>query len=535
MPKTQENCPLIAESLNAERELGALILQTAPIAVFSIDLNHRITSWNHKMAQLTGYLAYEAIGKSPNLFYGSKEKPYQPEPLDTSYISKRETVFRRKDQEIRTASRKTELLRDSEGNITGGIECLDETTGQKLFHDELLKIQTALNDATDAMVITDLTGKVTYVNMAFGPLFKYTLETINEDGIQAIFVDQNVARDVLGAILNEDSWSGEVQMVSRTGRSFPVLLRATPIWGDTISEGPIGVLLIINDITERKRLETQLLQSQKLEAIGQLAAGIAHEINTPMQYVGDNTRFLKESFENLIGLLNKSSQLLGSKQDGFFNPNLVEETAQAFLSSDLEFLSREIPVAIAQTLEGISRVSEIVRAMKEFSHPSDQEKTETNINEAILNTITVARNEWKYVADTETVLDPNLPPVPCLRGEFNQVILNLLVNAAHAIGDVVGDGSERKGKITVVTRQEGNWVQITVADTGTGIAPEIHSKIFDPFFTTKEVGKGSGQGLAIAHDVIVKKHGGILTFETEVGKGTRFMVRLPLVPEPKMG
>jgi PAS domain S-box-containing protein len=533
MSTAQENSSFIAESLIEDRELGALLLQTAPIAVFSMDLEHRITSWNHKMAQLTGYPAQEVIGKTPHLFYGSQEKPYQPVPFDSGYITTEEIVFRRKDQEIRTTSRKTELLRDSKGNIIGGIECLDETTGQKLFHDELLKIQTALNDATDAMIITDLAGKATYVNMAFGPLFKYTLETINEDGIRAIFVDQNMARDVLCAILNEDSWSGETQMVSRAGRTFPALLRATPIWGDTISEGPIGVLLIINDITERKCLETQLLQAQKLEAIGQLAAGIAHEINTPMQYVGDNTRFLKESFEDLITLLNKSAQFLPSKNDGNLNPTLLGEMENAFLSADVEFLSKEIPIAIAQTLEGISRVSEIVRAMKEFSHPNDQEKSETNINEAILNTITVARNEWKYVADLETMLDPNLPPVPCLRGEFNQVILNLLINAAHAIEDVVGNGSEQKGKITVVTRQDGNWAEITIRDTGTGIAREIQSKIFDPFFTTKEVGRGSGQGLAIAHGVIIKKHGGTLTFETEAGKGTTFMIRLPLICENK--
>jgi PAS domain S-box-containing protein len=535
LQEVQENYPLMEDALTVQKDLGPLILQTAPIALFALDLEHRITSWNNKMTHLTGYLPHEVLGQSPALFYGSKEKPYHPTPFNPSYIVTQEIPLRRKDGEIRATTRTTELLRNAQGEIIGGTECLIEMTGQKLFHDELLKIQTALNDATDAMVITDLAGTVTYVNMAFGPLFKYTLETINEKSIRAIFVDQNVAGNVLDTILNEDSWCGEIQMVSRAERTFPALLRATPIWGDTISVGPIGVLLIINDITERKHLETQLLQAQKLEAIGQLAAGIAHEINTPMQYVGDNTRFLKDSFGNLVKLLNKLSKLLSCKKTDNFNLTLMGEVEEAFLSADVEFLAGEIPLAIAQTLEGIGQVSEIVRAMKDFSHPNDQEKSDTNINEAIQNTIIVARNEWKYVADMEMVLDPALPLVPCLRGEFNQVILNLLVNAAHAIGDVVGDPPEQKGKITVTTRKDGNWVEIRICDTGTGIAKEIQSKIFDPFFTTKEVGKGSGQGLAMAHSAIVKKHQGTLTFETEVGKGTTFIVRLRLVSEAKTG
>ncbi len=196
--------------------------------------------------------------------------------------------------------------------------------------------------------------------------------------------------------------------------------------------------------------------------------------------------------------------------------------------TDFNYLQEEIPKAIKQTLEGVERVAKIVRAMKEFSHPGPKEKTPTNLNRAIENTVTVARNEWKYVAEITLDLDPDLPLVPCLPQEFNQVILNLIVNAAHAIGDVVGHGGQEKGTISVSTRRKGDKVEIKVADTGTGIAPEIRSKIFDPFFTTKEVGKGTGQGLAIARSIIVDKHGGTITFETEVSKGTTFTICLPL-------
>ncbi|MBU0595079.1 histidine kinase, partial [Candidatus Bipolaricaulota bacterium] len=198
---------------------------------------------------------------------------------------------------------------------------------------------------------------------------------------------------------------------------------------------------------------------------------------------------------------------------------------------DLDFLKEEIPKAIAQSLEGVGRVAEIVRSMKEFSHPGGTEKQATDLNRAIEATITVARNEWKYVAEMAMDLDPDLPPVPCLAGDFNQVILNLIINAAHAIGDVVGENSGEKGTVTITTRQNGDWAEIRISDTGTGIPEENRSKIFDHFFTTKELGKGTGQGLAIAHAVITEKHSGTITVESEVGKGTTFIIRLPIEPE----
>ena len=287
------------------------------------------------------------------------------------------------------------------------------------------------------------------------------------------------------------------------------------------------VVQVVRDITEQKLLESQLVQAQKLEAIGQLAAGIAHEINTPTQYVGDNTQFLEESFADLSGLLERYRRLLEAAKAGPVSPELIAETEDALEEADVEYLREEIPQAIAQSLEGIARVSEIVQAMREFSHPGVEEKTAVDLNRAIGSTITVARNEWKYVAEMETSFDPELPAVPCLPGELNQVVLNLLLNAVHATSDVMGDGSKGKGVIRVSTQCDGDWVEIRISDTGTGIPEEVRSRIFDPFFTTKEVGKGTGQGLAIAYNVVVEKHGGNLSFETEMGKGTTFIIRLP--------
>lgn len=272
-----------------------------------------------------------------------------------------------------------------------------------------------------------------------------------------------------------------------------------------------------------------LAESQKHESIGRLAAGIAHEINTPTQYVGDNTRFLQEAFESLRGVLLDYEVLLRALRKGPVQDEEVGRVEAAVAAAEIDYLVEEIPQAIRQTLEGISRVSDIVRAMKDFSHPDTPDKILTNLNRAIQSTLTVARNEWKYVADLVTDFDAQLPHVPCLPGPLNQAVLSIVINAAHAIGDVVAtDGG--KGTITVATRRDGEWAEIRIGDSGTGIPKEVRDSVFDQFFTTKEVGRGTGQGLAVARSVIVEKHGGTIKFETEVGRGTTFIVRLPLEP-----
>ncbi|HEX9047483.1 MAG TPA: ATP-binding protein, partial [Verrucomicrobiae bacterium] len=304
----------------------------------------------------------------------------------------------------------------------------------------------------------------------------------------------------------------------------------------------IGLVGISRDITESKRaeeelqrrerekhrMELQLRQSQKLESIGQLAAGIAHEINTPTQYVGDNTRFVLDSFAAISKVLESHEQLLAAAKAGGITPELLANAEEILAASDLDYLREQIPAALKETLEGVERVTKIVRAMKEFSHPGGKEKTAADLNKAIESTITVARNEWKYVADMNLALDPLLPLVPCFVGEINQAVLNLIVNAAHAIGDVVEKEPGAKGTITVQTRRDGDFAEIRVGDTGTGIPEAVRSKIFEPFFTTKGVGKGTGQGLAMVYGTIVNRHGGTVNFETETGKGATFIMRLPL-------
>ncbi|MFL6465774.1 MAG: sensor histidine kinase [Bryobacteraceae bacterium] len=277
-----------------------------------------------------------------------------------------------------------------------------------------------------------------------------------------------------------------------------------------------------HEFSEQGLLEGQLVQAQKLESIGQLAAGMAHEINTPIQYVGDNFRFISDSFLQIDKILAQYALLLESVKRAESLSNLVAEIESTITDVDLEYLREEIQ----QCKEGIERVAHIVKAMKEFSHPGSHRMKPVDLNHAIESTLVVCRNEWKYVAEAATDLDPTLPPVRCLAGELKQVILNLVINAAHTIAEA--KRTDGLGRISVSTRQSGELVEIRIEDNGVGIPAAIQSRIFDPFFTTKEVGKRTGQGLAIARNVIVKKHGGTLSFETQLGAGTTFLIQLAI-------
>ncbi len=297
----------------------------------------------------------------------------------------------------------------------------------------------------------------------------------------------------------------------------------------------IGTVHIVSDITFRKKAERErdkmhakLMHAQKLEAVGELAAGIAHEINTPIQYVRSNLDFLKDGFDDILQVLTNYEGLLEKNKKGEDVKKIIGEIEEKVDEVDLDYLKKEVPLAISQSLEGIDKVSHIVRAMKEFSHPASRAKEPNDLNRIIENTITISKNEWKYVANLEKDLDPDLPMVPCLADEIGQVVLNMIVNAVHAIEDKIGNKKgEVKGKITIKTRHNNGFAIIKISDTGIGIPKEILNRIFDPFFTTKEVGRGSGQGLAISRSVIVEKHGGEIEVDTKPGKGTIFTIKLP--------
>jgi signal transduction histidine kinase len=292
-----------------------------------------------------------------------------------------------------------------------------------------------------------------------------------------------------------------------------------------VEELRVRNVTLLAEITERKLLESQLVQAQKLESIGQLAAGIAHEINTPIQYVGDSVEFLRSAVASIDGVLEQYRQELHALPESASSGAMLDRLRAAEEAAELNFLRAEMPRAFERSLEGVVRVAKIVRAMKEFSFPDAHEHCYANINQALETTLIVAHNEYKLVARIDAQYG-ELPDVKCNISELNQVFLNLVVNAAHAIQDSGKDVLE--GVIAVRTALDGDLVEIAIGDNGCGVAPEIANKIFDPFFTTKEVGRGTGQGLSIARATVVTRHGGTLSFETGPGRGTTFFVRLPV-------
>jgi PAS domain S-box-containing protein len=272
-----------------------------------------------------------------------------------------------------------------------------------------------------------------------------------------------------------------------------------------------GVVGIGFDITERKEVEARMASSDRLESIGRLAAGVAHEINTPIQYLNDSVSFIREGVGELLAYIDKLHAALPQKPAG---------------DDDIEYMREELPPALTRVADGLSRIAEIVRSMKHFSHADQSEMGEVDLNAAIASTLVIARSEYKDCADLETFYG-EIPKVTCHGGQINQVVLILVVNSAHAVADVVKKNGGR-GRLVVQTSLKGEFVEIAISDTGGGIPEAIRERIFDPFFTTKEVGRGTGQGLSIARNVIVKGHGGELDFETAIGTGTTFYVRLPV-------
>lgn len=389
---------------------------------------------------------------------------------------------------------------------------------------EAEKLVTALLEGIGAafFIVDPDTGYVTNINYNAMSMLNVSSNSQSCSLCGDVFanMDQDKQEFLCPQSLEQDSYvEGVVQGVD--GQPFPIARHLVPV--EVGGREHVGVILF--DITERKNLERRLSIAQKLESIGELASGVAHEINTPIQYIGDSVQFIQETFVDVTSAMNIKDRLISRCRDEGIHEDLIKQVEELNDEADLDFVMSELPKACERALDGTGRVTEIVRAMKQFSHPGSEGKTAIDLNQALENTITVAKNEWKYVAEVETDFDP-LPLVPCLAGDINQVFLNLVVNAAHAIEDLVGN-SGQLGVIKIMTRKGINSVIIAISDTGSGILPENRDKIFDPFFTTKEVGKGTGQGLAIVHDIVVERHGGSIDVVSEPGKGSTFSITLP--------
>ncbi|MEM8946926.1 MAG: PAS domain S-box protein [Planctomycetota bacterium] len=390
-------------------------------------------------------------------------------------------------------------------------------------------LRMVIDTANDAFVSTNLAGEILEWNSKAEELFGWTHdEAVGKRLSETIFTPDVSGRGTGGLQylikVKNKGQRIETKASTRDGSEMPVEVSIAPM--------RIGNSFVLNafihDITSRKILQSKLAHAHKMESVGQLSAGIAHEINTPTQYVGDNSRFLQESFVDLMQVFDAYDGLLQAIDGGGDVGAAASRAKSAADEADLDYLKSEVHLAIEQSLEGVERVASIVRAMKEFSPPGSVCKTPTDLNQGIRNTITVATHEWKYVAEVETDLDETLPLVPCLPGDLNQVILNLIVNGAQAIGEKIGEHPTEKGRIHIASAHTKKHVEIRIRDSGNGIPDAIVNRIFDPFFTTKDVGVGSGQGLAIARSVVVEKHSGTLEVETAVGEGTTFIIQLPL-------
>ena len=411
-------------------------------------------------------------------------------------------------------------------------EALLESKSLELFHAnkeleaQIARTQMILNAVADGTAIVDADGRIELFNSAAQQLFQCTEDDVLGKTIDEVQLTADAEPRTFGRLLANckavDNATVSRKMVAKRKDGSTFQMEAT-CSSDSV-DGRTVFPLVFRDITRQLELEQQLAHAQKMESVGQLAAGIAHELNTPIQYVSHNLAFLEEQFGELIGVIDRSVDCVESMGES----KRVEALSEAIEEADLEFVRDEIPRALAQTLEGTRRVATIVSAMREFSHPGGNEKQPTDINKAIESTVAVSRNEWKYLADLKLELDDSLPLVPCLPNEFNQVVLNLIVNAAYAIGQVVGNDRDTKGTITIQTRGDDDSVVIAITDTGPGIPESIRRKVFDPFFTTKPPGQGTGQGLSLAYSCIVEQHGGAIHLESEPGQWTTFTIRLPL-------
>jgi len=519
------------EELYGSRQMLQSILDAIPQRVFWKDRNGIYLGGNRALASdagldtpaaIVGKTDFDLAWRASAELYRSDDQQVMEQGLPKLNFEERQN---RPDGSVLWLHTNKLPLRDRDGVVTGVLGTYEDITERKQSEEALRLAQSSLEHAADAIYWISPVGGIVYANQAACRHLDHSRDEFLALSVPDI--DPLFPREVWSAFWEDLKTRGsrnfETQHKTKQGRIFPVEITATYLEFD----GQEYALAFARDITERRQLESQLRQAHKLEGIGQLAAGIAHEINTPTQFVADNLTFLRDSWKTTRELLQQYRDAI-QNASSTLPPDLLAALQEAERKSDFTFVSAEVPHAIDQSLDGTHRVAEIVRAMKEFSHPDSVEKTATDLNKGVASTITVARNEWKYVANIATRFDETLPSVVCYPGDVNQVVLNLLVNAAHAIKDKMKDGE--KGKITVCTHLRGEFAEISVTDSGTGIPEEIRPRIFDPFFTTKEVGKGTGQGLSLAHGVIVKKHSGKIWFETEMGRGTTFFIHLPIQP-----
>ncbi|CAA7619581.1 Signal transduction histidine kinase [Candidatus Terasakiella magnetica] len=566
------------EDLDHLRQRYELILDSAGEGIVGLDPDGRITFANRMAGQIIGRTAAEMIGQcfycqiSPNQNQCGNTCPASESPVVEAYLSGIAgqicgEVFRHSDGQtipvdyfvapmIENGRPSGAVLVFRDATLRLQYELTLEEQQRELAHlvaertrelqreiDIRAHTETALRASRERLKgITDnlfegvlVVGREGYVSFA-NPSAKQFLECgdFGED-IEGYPLDVLLrVRTATGDVTFKDSpfhrvirenttfRDDDAAVVTASGKALSVAYACSPLGED---EDKRSAIISFRNIETLKKAQREALQASRLASVGQLAAGIAHEINTPIQYVGDNLRFIDDALGKLMSAVSAGRELA---TEAILHPPMEGAATKfdaAFRTAKIPFLLAEVPAAVAESLDGVAQIARIVLSMKEFSHPGTSTKTMTDMNRALDSTLTVSRNVWKHAAEMERDFDLSLPPVLCHAGELNQVFLNLIVNAAHAIEM---SGKPLPGKITVSSSHEGDHVVIKVADNGIGVPEAIRERIFDPFFTTKDVGKGTGQGLAICRDVVMAKHGGSLELADNDGGGTVFIVRLPI-------
>jgi len=535
--KVAERTRSLAEQLHLHQNL----IDAIPVPVYYKGLDGKYLGCNLAFATAVNVPRESIIGKTVldvhAAIAGESLWSKDEELFRTGGVQVYEQVFPLADGTTSTGIIHKAAFRDIDGKISGLIGVRLDITELKQTEQALRasegKLRSIMDNLQIGVVMIDPRMEILGINRQVGQWFPQAREATGKLCYQ-VFVegDQQAPCELCPS-----------QAVFATGKASEVTLRRETAEGEKFfralaspmydENGEIvAALELLEDVTEALAAERELRQAQKLEAVGQLAAGIAHEINTPVQYIGDNIRFLEDACRDLLDIQRQYAALVQKVKELGVEQELVGEIEEAVEAADMPFLAEEVPKTVQQSLDGVNRVGKIVQAMREFSHPGTSEKSYVNINRALESTLTISRNEWKYVAEVATDLAPDLPPVLCLPGEMNQVFLNIIVNAAHAIGDVTDGGNKGMGLIRLATRAQGDKVEIRISDSGSGVPEAVRHRIFDPFFTTKKVGKGTGQGLAIARSVVVDKHQGAIRFETETGRGTTFIIQLPIGEKP---
>lgn len=513
------------------------IAKASPVGIVITNMEGHLLYANEQMHRLMGANSVELAGRG----WIQRIHPDERTPILESWFSS--SPVRKRRRELRMISNKKEILwvlgqivelKNSQGDIVGNVLTFTDITQIKEAELAKSRLSAAIEQAGEMVIITDLEAHITYVNPSFEDVTGYKREEVVGKNPRILNSGEQSAafyEDLWKTVTSGNVWSGRSLNLKKNGQRYTQEFSIGPIRDDQGSI--IGYVGVARDISDQLIIEAQLRQSQKLESIGELAAGIAHEINTPTQYVSSNIQFLKDSFVTYEKMLDQCRKLIqevltmdekaqcGSLHD--FAENLLDE-------KELEYLKEDIPQALIESESGLKRVAEIVRSVKQLAHPGEMNKSYHRLNEVARDAVTVSANEWKYVAEIKTEYDEDLPAVYCLKGEVGQVVLNLIINGAHAIEKKKEDSGEQ-GVISIKTYRSGDSAVLEVSDTGTGIPQDVIDKIFDPFFTTKEVGKGTGQGLAIAHNVVVNMHGGDIDVLTEPGEGSTFVIRLPFGPE----